>query len=388
MATAGVLTRESSTSSSKRRSKRLSKGVHAYNNSRVKLYLRCRKAYWFRYDSHGKPGAELVPKHEALPLKKGSWMHDLLQAHWLEQAGEGHGWMHRNTEMATIFYNRFDEEIERYGDLPKECARLMEGYVRRWRNEDSAFRVATLPSGEPAIEFVVEVPLDKWGIESPFKGRIDLLVEDLEYGGLWIRDAKWVRSVPGPDERMMSPQNLLYVWACRRAGLDVRGFIYDYGRTAEPTVPRILKRGNRKTGSLAGHVSTAKCDTTVPVYLQQIVAAHGKKQARELIHTYYGDMLKTLRQREVLWYRRERIPVEPERIKRGLAEFIQAVREIERRKKKGAIPRTYLYNCKWNCSYHEPCVAQFQGLDIAPLLKRRYQLEQESYAVEENELVG
>jgi hypothetical protein len=315
-------------------------------------------------------------------------MHELLEAHWRSEVGEGPGWEAKQAELAKGFNNLFDEEKERYGDLPRECRRLMAGYLRRWRDDGDRFRVATLPTGEPAIEFVVEVPLDKWGIENPFKGRIDLLVEDLEYGGLWIRDAKWVRSVPGPDERMMSPQNLLYVWACRRAGLDVRGFIYDYGRTAEPTVPRILKRGNRKTGALAGYVSTAKCDTTVAVYLQQIVAAHGKKQAKELIHTYYADTLATLREREQLWYRRERIPVEPERIKRGLAEFIQAVREIEARKTKGAVPRTYLYNCKFNCGYHGPCVAQFQGLDIKPLLKRGFQLEQESYGMVENELVG
>lgn len=384
MAIAGALIHGRSTSSSKAKSK--DPKLHAYNQSRVKLYLRCRKAYWFRYDTH--PGKELVPKRESLPLKKGSWMHELQAAHWRYQAGIGKGWEAKNEEMAKKFDRLFEEEKEKYGDLPTVCERLMAGYVRRWRDEADRYRIATLPDGSPAVEFVVEVPLDKWGISNPFKGRIDILVEDLEYGGLWIRDSKWVRTIPGPDERMMSPQNLLYVWGCRRAGLPIKGFLYDYGRTADPTVPRILKRGNRKTGALAGHVSLAKCDTTLSQYLATMIDAHGKAEAKRLIKTYYADKLRELRERDILWYRRERIPVEPERIKRGLAEFITTVKEIQQRKTKGAVPRTYLYNCKFTCGYHGPCVAQFQGLDIKSMLKRQFTVEEETYTAEENELVG
>lgn len=348
----------------------------AYNQSRTKLYLRCRKAYWFRYDSHGKPGRELVPKHEALPLKRGTWMHALQQAHW---AGES--WEEKNEEMGEQFDRLFDEEKERYGDLPGEADRMFRAYLRRYEVEDRGrFRVVDLDDGSPAIEFVVEVSLDRWGIRSPFKGRIDLLVEDLEYGGYWIRDAKWVKSIPGPDERMMSPQNPLYVWAVRKAlDIDCRGFIYDYGRTKVPTVPQPLKRGG---------ISVAKkLDTDVHTFLQAVVREHGKNQSKLLIRTRYRDRLLEIRRSESSWFRRERIPVTLDRQRRALQEFIWSVKEIERRDPNKA-PRTYLYNCKWNCAYHDPCVAEFQGLDIEPLLKKRYTLEQETYGQEETELAG
>lgn len=354
----------------------------AYNQSRVKLYLRCRKAYWYRYDSHGKPNAELVPKRSSLPLKKGSWMHELLQAHWLFTVGRGDGWEAKHEELSDAFHQLFEEEQDHYGDLPTEAERLFRAYLRVHHDEDKKFRVAVLPDGSPGIEFVVAVPLDRWGIGSPFKGRIDLLVEDLEFGGYWIRDAKWVRSIPGPDERMMSPQNPLYVWALRRSlGIDVRGFIYDYGRTKAPTIPAPLKRG--------GISLAKKYDTTVPIFLEAAVQAYGKKRVRELIQEdgKFAARLKEIKAGEKSWFRRERIPVELHKQKQALREFVAAVREIERRNTK--VPaRTYLYSCKFSCSYHEPCCAEFAGLDIQPLLNRNYVIEEETYAPEESELVG
>lgn len=375
MATAGVSVRKRSKDSSK---------AHAFNQSRVKLYLRCRKAYWFRYDSHGKPGTELVPKHNALPLKRGSWMHALQEAHWLESLGKSKGWEVAHKKLTREFDKLFDEEKERYGDLPGECSRRFASYLRFYQDEDQKFRVAMLPDGTPGIEFVVSVSLDRWGIGSPFKGRIDILVEDLEYGGYWIRDAKWVKSIPSPDERMMSPQNALYVWAVRRAlGLDVRGFIYDYGRTKAPTIPLT------PTGKLS---LAKKFDTDTRTFLQAAVKVYGKAKVREMMQdedSKFFMRLKEVRANEATWFRRERIPVPLHVQKQALREFVATIREIQRRKTgENSVPRTYLYSCKWNCAYHDPCVAQYTGLDYEALLKRNYILEQESYAPEENDLVG
>lgn len=363
--------------------------VGAFNQSRVKLYLRCRKAYDFRYDYPvrelgAKPGQELTKKHPALPLAKGSWMHELLEAHWQKQAGlkaldDRHpvGWKKRHKLLTAGFNRLFDEEKEKYGDLPGECERLFLGYLRRWADDDSQ-PIATLTDGRPAIEFVIEADLSKYGVDNPFKGRVDIMVEDHEYGGLWLRDAKWVRAVPSDDERMMSPQNIVYVWALRRLGYDVRGFIYDYGRTAAPTIPRILKRTTRY--GPAGSVSLAKCDTTYDIYYQTMVEAHGEKGAAVMARTYYADKLSELKERDILWYHRHRIPVDGDRVKNGLREFIYACREIQRRK---APARTYLYNCRWNCDYHNLCVADFQGLDIDGMVRKQYEVKEETYKMEE-----
>jgi len=348
----------------------------AFNQSRVRTFIRCSKAYDFKYDypvrEMGKQG-ELHPRKLSEGLRKGGWMHKLMQAYWLETAGIGDGWAVLHEELSEKWEkSMFDEERELYADLPTECSRLMRAYLRYYKSDDEFFKIVRLPKGQPAVEFIIEVPLREYGLgPHVFKGQIDLMVRDLEIGGLWVRDAKWVKTIPGPDERMMSPQNIMYVWALRKLGHDVRGFIYDYGRTKSPSEPYILQNGS---------VTLRKnIDTDVYSYLKAIRKAHGKKW-KSFAKTVYKEKLLDLKARETLWFRRERIPVDGPRLEIGFQEYIQACKNIVNR---GGALRNYLYNCKWNCDFHEPCVAEFQGLDISRLMKTNYRVEKERYGIEE-----
>jgi hypothetical protein len=344
------------------------------NQSRIKQFRRCQKQYSFRYD-YGDDGTELVPKRHKVQLHRGTWLHALQAAHNLEWARDSgfrikyEPWQDVHAQFAEEYEGMFDEEKEEYGDLPTECWRLFKSYLRFWREEADQYNVAALCNGKPAIEFVVEYPLPKVGRGFPFKGRIDLMVEDMEYGGLWIRDAKWVRTIPDDDDRMMSPQNAMYVWAARKRKYDVRGFIYDYGRTKAPVVPRQLKRGV---------LSTAKrMDTDYYTYLWAIKQLHGEMW-KDYAKAVYREKLLELKGREVLWFRRERIPVEEHKIKQTLLEFVVSVRDIQRRSR--FAPRSYTYNCRWGCEYHPLCVAEYAGLDIDGLIKQDYTMEDERYA--------
>lgn len=312
----------------------------------------------------------MVTKTPSLPLKRGSWLHALQEAHHRQWAGLDEDWRDKHEELATAFEGLFDEEKEELGDLPDDCYRLFRAYLRHWGRDAEDLAVATLHDNRPAVEFVVEVPLHKWVPEGVFKGRVDLLVEDREVGGLWIWDHKWVKSVPASDERMMSPQTLMYVWALRRLGYDVRGFVFNYGRTKPPTLPMVLKRGTLTMRN--------KLDTDYATYLGAIKELHGDEW-KHWAKNVYLPKLKELKNREVLWFRRERVPVEAERITRALGEFLVSCRQIEKRPK-ASVPRTYEYNCKFSCSYHDLCVAEFQGLDITPLIKRRFTFEEERYS--------
>jgi hypothetical protein len=352
----------------------------AWNQSRVKLFRRCQKAYAFRY--HYADESELVTKLPSLPLKKGDWLHKLQQAHYRDLAGiTGKRFPGVGEVMATMneeFDKLFDEEKELYGELPQEVWRLFRTYLRHYERADppDRYEVATLTNGTPAVEFVVEVPLTKYGIEDPFKGRIDLVVEDKEYGGLWIRDAKWVSKIPGPDERYLSPQALMYAWAMRKLGYDIRGFVYDYGCTKAPTWPSVLKR-NSQYGS-AGYLTTKPslaCDYWT--YLEAIKAAHGEDW-KFYAKTVYLEKLKELQARHALWFRRERLPVEGPRIKRALAEYITSVRDIEGMELTHT-PRTYDWRCKFSCEYHDICVGEFNGLDIEPMIKAKFTVQEERY---------
>lgn len=372
----------------------------ALNQSKVKMWRRCQKQFSFRYDYPmylGKgQGKELIPLKKKLPLYRGSYMHALQEALHCQWAGvdefeitfgegkhsiviRGSTWEDVHQALADQFNGIFDEEKEELGDLPEDCLRMFKAYLRFWRDDQDRYEVATY-EGEPMIEFPVEVSLSKYNVKSPFKGRLDLVVEDQEYGGLWNWDAKWVKSIPAPDERMMSPQALMYVWALRKKyDLDIRGFLFNYGRTKPPALPRVLKRGSLSVA--------AKMDTDYYTYLQCIRDLHGKDWKKWI--PYYRPKLEDLKGREVLWFRRERIPTEDERILQALREFVVSGRQIERReKRRDYVPRSYFYNCRFGCDYHELCAAEFQGLRIEPLVSANYQFVGERYAEQVEDLLN
>jgi hypothetical protein len=149
--------------------------------------------------------------------------------------------------------------------------------------------------------------------------------------------------------------------------------VYNYGRTKPPAEPQLLK---------AGTLSVKKnMDTNYETYLAAIKLTHGKRW-KEYAETVYQQKLLDLKGREANWFRRERIPVDDLRIKRGLAEFLTTIRDIQRRSSKNP-PRSYFYNCKFSCEYHELCVAEFNGLDITPLIRNRFTMEGERYGQED-----
>ena len=371
-----------------------------YNQSRVKQFRRCQKQYSFRYDyakyypELANGGREMVPKIHKLPLYRGTWMHALqetLHHQWAGAVpfdltiGEGHNvvtssvstWQDTQELLTEAFDELFDEEKEDLGELPDECERLLKSYLRFWKDDQKKYEVAEI-NGKPAVELIVQAPLKQFGVSGNFKGKIDLLVQDEEYDGYWIWDGKWVKNIPAPDERMMSPQALLYVWALREQyDIQVRGFLYNYGRTKPPAVPRILKRP-------AGMLSTAaKMDTDFYTYFAAIKEAHGKKWKKYL--PYYKPKLEELRGREALWFDRERIPVEDDRILRGVREYLATVTDIRRREKRREyVPRTYVYSCKWWCEYHSLCTAEFQGHEVEPLIKASMQFVGERYTEAED----
>ena len=142
-------------------------------------------------------------------------------------------------------------------------------------------------------------------------------------------------------------------------------------------MPRILKRP-------AGMLSTAaKMDTDFYTYFAAIKEAHGKKWKKYL--PYYKPKLEELRGREALWFDRERIPVEDDRILRGVREYLATVTDIRRREKRREyVPRTYVYSCKWWCEYHSLCTAEFQGHEVEPLIKASMQFVGERYTEAED----
>ena len=348
----------------------------AFNQSKIKMWRRCQKQYAFRYD-YSPDGKELVPKHAKVQLQRGTWLHALIEAHFREEAGMSMAkgtWKEVHAQYKAEFDKLFEEERSELGDLPDECYRIFKSYLRFYGDEGDRYVTAKLHDGSPAVEFVLEAELPDG---RTFKGRVDRLVEDTEYGGLWVWDHKWVKTVPDSDERMMSPQSPMYVWGLRSLDYDLRGFLYNYGRTKAPAIPQVLKKPQ-------GAVSQRRnMDTDIATYCKVLKEQYGENW-KTMAKTVYREHLQRLKNREVLWFRRERIPVDDALIERCLTEFTASIAQIDNREDHLTAPRSYFYNCKFGCEYHALCVAEFTGLNIDPLIKSRYELIEERYGETED----
>jgi hypothetical protein len=125
-----------------------------------------------------------------------------------------------------------------------------------------------------------------------------------------------------------------------------------------------------------------RMDTDLQTYFTAIKRQHGKQWKHYL--EYYRPKLEELRGREAMWFDRQRIPVEDERILLAIREYVTTVRDIQRREKRqDYVPRSYFYNCRGSCEYHDPCVAEFQGLEIEPLIRDGFRFVGERYTRED-----
>lgn len=191
-------------------------GVPITTHSMIKTMRACPKQTYYKYVERLKPRAI------GRPLQFGKWMHWLLEAHY-----KGEDWKAVHKELTKQFSKLFDEEKEKLGDLPRECYELMLSYLWHYKGENWIVH---------EVEFLVETTFPDGAI---YRGKIDMLIEN-EYG-LWIVDHKNHKRLPSASFRLRDSQSGLYVWAARRMGIPVRGFIWNYLKTAPLSRPKLLK---------------------------------------------------------------------------------------------------------------------------------------------------
>lgn len=299
-------------------------------NSHMKAYNRCKRQYHYKFQRR------LIPKVTPLPLKRGTWLHELLEAHY-----SGYGWERRHAELTADYDRLFDEEKELYGDLPRICGNIMRSYLYTYREEDSTFEVV-------ATEEVVRAPLPH-GHTLEFK--FDNIVED-EYGR-WLMEHKSHRTIPGSDYRFIDMQTSKYVWGCNKVGTygEIVGVIWNYIRTKEPTKPKMTKMGR---------LSKKKIDTDALTFFNA-VKEYG------LDPRDFRDVISRLKNHQT-FFRRERVP-RPKQVTETLVkETVVVADEIER----GFQPvRSIDRSCEW-CSFKDLCIVELYGGDAKEVMNLRY----------------
>jgi RecB family exonuclease len=177
--------------------------------SELRTWRTCRQLYHYRYVE------QLEPRLKALPLKRGSWIHSLLEAYH-----RGENWREIHEQLTEEFNLLMDEEREYYGSLPQDGEYLMGLYEKAYTHDK--------PLG-------VELAFEGFHLspQISLRGRIDMIVEDSR--GAWVVEHKTTSRIPNEDERMLNPQVALYIPVAEELlGVPIIGVLWNYLRTKIP----------------------------------------------------------------------------------------------------------------------------------------------------------
>ena len=183
--------------------------------SELKAWRTCRMLHHYKYHER------LEPRTKPVALKRGSWIHALLEAYY-----KGNDWRGVHQALTDEFALLMDEEREYYGDLPGTAETLMTLYEQTYPN-DRTLEVEMEFRGFPLSPTVL------------LNGRIDLVLEDSR--GVWVVEHKTVSRMPGEDERIVNPQVALYIPVVeQQLRVQVNGVLWNY------LITRIPKRKEKE----------------------------------------------------------------------------------------------------------------------------------------------
>jgi hypothetical protein len=322
-------------------------------HSMLKTFRRCPKQAEYKYVHR------LKPKALGKPLKKGTWMHSLLEAYY-----KGEDWMAVHTKLSRQFNQMFDEEKDFYGNLPEECLKLMESYLWHYRG-DTSWKVVE-------VEFVLECELPDGSI---YRGRVDMLVETPF--GLYIVDHKNMRSLPDHGFRLLDGQSALYLWAALKSKLPVQGFIWNYLRTKAPSVPKLAYEGKA-----IQRLSTRSIETDYPTYVNELQRLK-KEKGLGITAEYkaYAESLKKQRYQHgepqlSPFFRRDTLEKQNSMLRRVATENFRTHKRMHSYdySNRDAVERVVERSCNFSCSYTDLCTVELMGGNTRPLIKQNYQV--------------
>lgn len=342
-------------------------GVPITTHSMIKTMRRCPKMTEFKY------ARRLKPRHIGRPLQYGKWMHWLLEAHY-----KGEDWRAVHAQLTLQYGELFDEEKESLGNLPVECAELMESYLWHYKLDHWIVH---------EVEFTVQT---RWPDGGIYRGKCDMLIED-DYG-LWIVDHKNHKKLPDDDFRTLDTQSPLYVWAARRgdpesgiAPIPVMGFIWNYLKTAPQGKPKLIQSGAR--------LSKVMGDTTLPVYLREL-----KKLGLDPKDPEYAPVVARLKNdryepgkiQSSRFFQRHILERDDAMLSRVAAEAFRTHRRLHSYPfhQTDTVERTVDFRgCKNACSYTRLCQTELMGGITNNLLKQDYKVgDPLSYHSDERDL--
>lgn len=313
--------------------------------SEINLYRRCPKAHDYRYRQR------IQRKRPIIPMLVGKILHEMLDAHVITKRFDNvskDAWdiLEKYAQKYRTF---FEEEREEYGDIPGNCERLFESYLRWYKDDDltyeesEAFVATDLTGGKKNnIRFIGYI--DKVAVDGP--------------GRRWLMDHKFNKTIPDADHRFHELQLILYIWAWNRWNADkpADGICWDYVRTTPPTLPTILKSGG------LSQKASLRCDRYT--YEQML-------KREKLDPKPYAKYLKHLERNDSMFFERVFLPApKAAQIAQVVEDFRTTALTIKHMN--GIAPRHMSkFNCQ-GCEFLKLCEADVRGLDVNFVQKAHY----------------
>lgn len=326
-------------------------GEPILTNSMLTAFRRCIKQSEFKYVDR------LKPVRLGSPLKRGTWVHSLL-----EEDAKGGDWKKLHKKFSLEFSKLFDEEKDFYGDMPTEIATIMKSYFWHYKNDPWKYH-------EVELELTAKLPN---GILLRIK--FDALVEN--QWGLWLVDHKTHKTLPKLDYRLLDTQSPIYIWVAHQNNIPVNGFIWNYLRWKPPTVPQMAYVGKSNQ-----RLSKRGVETDYPTAKRALKQYH---KEYDLDLDPYEQWLEGLKKHRYVpgeiqnstFFRREVFEKSDAMIQRVLKE---AMRTGDRMNNydwtdPDAIERTVGRHCEFMCSYSDICTTQLLGGNLRPLIRQNYEV--------------
>lgn len=306
-------------------------GRSIVTQSMLKTFRRCPRQALYKYVD------KLSPKHVSKPLRRGTWIHALL-----EEDNKGGDWKRVHRMYSSKFAELFEEEQEKLGDLPNEIYNLMTSYFWHYKNDED-WKVIE-------VEYTFETELPDGTV---YRCRVDELVET-PYG-LYLVDHKSHARLPNLQFRLLDPQFPLYVWCARRNGIPVKGFIWNYIRT---TAPRPLKF------KLDGGLYARQGETDYPTALRSIKEADkNPRDFRDLLNSLKKQRYEHGAMQLSPFFRREWLEKDDATIRRAVREMVHTTKRTHRYPfhRRDWVERNMDRSCEYMCGYTDLCTTELLG---------------------------
>lgn len=277
----------------------------------------------------------------------GKILHEMLDAHVLTKklaTYQGDAWDILE-KYAAEHRKFFEEEKEEHGDIPGNCERLFESYLKRWKDDDLTYE-------ETEAFVATDIATDL-----RFIGYIDKVASD-GAGRRWLVDHKFHKAIPDSEHRFHELQLILYIWAWNRwnPAKPADGIMWDYVRTAPPTMPQVLKSGE------LSQKASLRCDRSS--YESEI-------KRLGLDPKPYQPFLKKLEKNDLMFFERVYLPAPKKaQLDQVVDDFRTSAIIIDNMQ--GIAPRHMSkFNCQ-GCEFKALCEAEVRGHDVNFVKKAHY----------------